>query len=286
MGEDPKEQKFVLGTILQAKDDIDNYILAEIVQLPMSLQVEHLVFFGKNKEAKPHEKHFGQMIELGHLLTKTNDSLRNYEKVQKESIETFRERSLKDRNKNILLTTKSPELDREIDYFFSGIKAALDQLARILAHILDEKIDGWHKGVESGKELSGVKIVRKLKQLKPEDVRRGERYQNLVNHIESNLEVLTYLVKLRDSFHHRGGMKSITDIMYDSETKQVRPQVIQHSKDQAELVLDFMKRTIVSFNTFTNNFIILTYMLKAPNDMAVQRRDNQIGYNWVILQSK
>ncbi|MCX6735789.1 MAG: hypothetical protein NTZ13_01775 [Candidatus Parcubacteria bacterium] len=284
--ENNKKEKFVLGTVLQAKDDIDSYILSEIVQLPMYLQAEVLIFFGRNKEDKPHEKHFGQMIDLGHILTKTNDSLRNYEKVQKESIETFREKSLKDTNQNIYLTTKSPELDREIDYFLSGIKSALDQLGQILGHILDENIDGWHKGVENGKELSGIKIVRKLQSLKLKDEYKSQRYQNLIDHLEVNLEPLTYLVKLRDMTHHRGGMKNISDIMFDSDTKQVQPQVIHHSKDEAELVLGFMKRTMVDFNLFVNNFIILTYMLKAPGDMAVQRRDNPFGYNWVILQPK
>lgn len=284
--ENNKKDKFVLGTILQAKDDIDNYILSEIVQLPMQLQAEVLVFFGRDKEDKPHEKHFGQMIDLGHILTKTNDALRNYEKVQKESIDIFREKSLKDTNKDIFLTTKSPELDREIDYFFSGIKSALDQLGQILGHILNEKIDGWHKSVENGKELSGIKIVRKLKSLKPQEEYKGQRYQNLIDHIETNLEPLTYLVKLRDMPHHRGGMKNISDIMFDSETKQVQPQVIYHSKNEGELVFGFMKRTMVSFNLFVNNFVILAYMLKAPKDMAIQRRDNPVGYNWVILQSK
>lgn len=281
-----KNKKFVFGTILQAKDDIDNYILAEIVQLPMQLQAQVLVFFSGDKDSKPHEKHFGQMIDLGHILTKTNDALRNYEKVQKESIEAFTEKSLKDTNQNIYLTTKSPELDREIDYFFSGIKSALDQLGQILGHILDEKIDGWHKSTENGKELSGIKIVRKLKALKPEDEYRGQRYQNLINHIETNLEPITYLVGLRDEVHHRGGMKNISDIMFDSDTKQVQPQVIHHSKEEAELILGFMKRTMVSFNLFVNNFVILAYMLKAPKDMAVQRRDNPVGYNWIVLQPK
>ena len=286
MKNNPKNEKFVLGTVLQAKDEIDAYILNEIVQLPMQLQVEHVVFFGRGKDDKSYEKHFGQMLDLGDLMTKTNDALRNYEKVQKESMNTFREKSLKDTNKNIFLSTRSPELNREIDYFLSGIKSSLDQLAQILGLILDTKINGWHKGTENGKELSGIKIVRILKKLLPEDKNRQKRYQNLINHIETNLEPLTYLVKLRDKANHRGGLKNISDIMYDSETKKVYPQTIRHSKNEAELVLGFMKRTMLGFNTFANSFIILAYMLNSPSDMVIQRRNNPVAYNWAIIQKE
>ena len=101
MQNNSKKEKFVLRTVLHAKDEIDAYILNEIVQLPMQLQVEHVVFFRREKDSKSYEKHFGQMLDLGDLMTKTNDTLRNYEKVQRESMDAFLEKSLKDIDQNI-----------------------------------------------------------------------------------------------------------------------------------------------------------------------------------------
>lgn len=284
---DDKEIKTkpVLGTILETQDEIDEYILKEIFQLVMSLQADVLVFFGRDKEEKVGEKHFGQMLDLSEILMKMNATLRNYEKTQKEIMNNFREKSLGDKNKNIFLTKKSPDLNKEIDYFLSGLKSALDQLSQILGHILNtKKIKGWNKGTENGKELSGIKIIRELEKIKPEDSYREERFDKLIFFIKENLEPLTYLVKLRDKINHRGGLKNISDITYDSDTKKVYPQFIHHSKNESELVLGFMKRTMTSFNFFINNFIILSYMLNSPNDMVVQRRDNPVNYNWGIIK--
>jgi hypothetical protein len=285
MENNPKKEKFIFGAVLEAKDEIDKYILQEIVQLPIFLQAEQVVFFGRRKDDRSHEKHLSQMIDLGKFLTQTNDAIRSYEKVQKETIDSFKEEGLKNPNANTFLSKRSPGLNKEIEYFLYGIKSSLDQLAQILGLILNIKIDGWHKGTENGKELSGIKIIRALRKLLPEDEKRKERYEKLIDYIEINLEPLTYIVKLRDE-SHRSGLKNISDIIYDPETKKVHPQVISHSKEEAELVLGFMKRTMLEFNAFINSFIILSYMLNSPKDMVIQRRENPVSYNWAIVQRK
>ncbi len=282
MTDDTNTNPGILETVLETKDELDVFILQEIVQLPIQLMVESLIFWGdKNR----YQEHLQQMIDLGKNLVKTNDSLRGYKKAEESSLKEFKEKCLKDQNTNIILTRRAPELEREVDSFLSGIKASLDLLAKILNPILGLKLSGWHRVNRvgrKGRKLSGADVLNALERSIPEELK--PRITQLAAHVEGNLEWLTYLVWLRDSGHHHGGIKTISNISYDSNSKEIAPQYIMHTPERNEKVLDFMTRAMSEFNGFVNNFICLLYLAKAPNDMVLQRKENPVLYYWGIIQ--
>ncbi len=269
----------VLETILETKDELDVFILQEIVTLPMTLMVEALIFRGDKGRW---EKHFGQMLDLGKNLTKTNDSLRGYKKTEEASLKEYLEKCISDPNINIILGRRAPELDRELDSFLSGIKSSLDILATILNPIMGLRLHGWHKSKRNGKKLSGAEVLSVLENNVPAHAK--ERHRQLHLFIESHLEWLTYLVSLRDAVHHGGGVKTISNLYYRPDKKDVVPQHITHEPNKGELVRDFMTHTMHNFSMFVNNFICLLYVSQAPNDMVLQRKENPVSYHWGIIQ--
>ncbi|MDO8522317.1 MAG: hypothetical protein Q7S08_03455 [bacterium] len=279
MPDDMKINPGVLETILETKDDMDVFIVNEIVTLPMTLMVETLIFRGDKSRW---EKHFGQMIDLGKNLIKTNDSLRGYRKAEETSLKEYLEKCISDPNINVILGRRAPELERELDYFLSGIKSSLDILAKILNPIMGFRLQGWHKGKRDGKKLSGAEVLSVLENNLPANAK--ERHQQFHSVIESNLEWITYLVGLRDAVHHGGGMKTISSLYYRPDRKDVLPQYITHEPGKNEKVSDFMTRTMHDFSMFINNFVCLLYVSQAPSDMVLQRKENPVSYHWGIIQ--
>ncbi len=270
-------QKGVLETVIEIRDQTDNFIVREIVSLPMTLMVKELIFWGNQEK---YEKHFGQIIDLGKTLAKINDSVRGYSKTETISLEELKNRYANDPNINTILGRKAPELDREVDYFLSGIKASLDILARILNPILDLNLNGWHRGNWKESKLSGADVLNSLDRNIP--VKIKGKIMPFLSFIETAAPWLTYLVSLRDDVNHGGGIKSISNIYYDPVKKVVYPQYINHAPGKDEKVNEFMVRTMNEFNLFVNNFICHLYLSKAPNGMALHRKDNPVSYAWSI----
>lgn len=273
-----QQEYMTLSKIIEAKDSLDTEIISSTINMVSGLNLETIVF----RDKKAWEDYFGKSLNLAKSLLKANEHCRKYVSQEKKFLKEYRKKCIKDKNTNIFLATEPIGLNTEIDGFLSQVKAALDTLATTLNPLLGWKLNGWHKT----KKKSGLEIISSLENNlnNVDKVKAGE----LKKIIENNIEWITYIVDLRDKVHHKGGLKCVTEVVYDFRFKKAHPQRIKHSAEAEEEVRDFLLRTLKDINIFINQVLIFSILIKAPGGMAI--RSNEKGkyppYNWVILKTQ
>src|SRR5204862_2153944 len=125
------------------------------------------------------------------------------------AVKKFRRDSQRNPNKHIDLTENPIELFNELDGFLAHTKAALDSLAKSLEPLLDAKFHAWHKV----KDQSGLHIINHLQNSVPDKMKKNA--EPLVKFLLANTGWITYLVSLRDSPVHRGGLKTVSELRFD-----------------------------------------------------------------------
>lgn len=268
------------GLLFESKDDIDNFILLEITNPPIQLNVEVLCFHG-NVQQK--DEYLGKIFSITSTLLKANENRRKYIETEKRLIVEFKKKSLKDPNKHIDLTLNPVELNSELDGFLSQVKAALDSLALTLKSLFGLNIDAWRKDLKRNKK-SGYNIIKQLEKL-PEPLK--SKSVQVCDYIEKNGNWLTYLSLLRDELIHKGGLKNISPLVFEQRTKNVVPQKIFHSQTESEIVADFMTRTIKDVAQFSSNFVLMSIILKSSGGLVLVKNDKETPsrYYWGIPQT-
>jgi hypothetical protein len=262
-----------LSLFLSAKDEVDSKILFDTANMIAGLNIDNFVF--RNKQEW--EEYFGNVIDLTQSLLKANDYRREYIEKELKTLREQEDKFLKDPNKNVYLEFNPIGLNSEIDGFLSQIKAALDSLAKTLNPLFGFKLNGWRKD----KKLSGGKIIKSLKNLPAESEKFTQPLQDFIN---KNVGWVSYLVFLRDSPHHHGGIKSISGIMFDTNSKKITPQQIYHAENHVEDINAFLTRTINEIDQFVNSVLILSLIAKIPSLAIVKNtQSNWPPYQWAMI---
>ena len=268
-------ERFRVGVVLDPKDEIDASILNHTLKMIIGLQLSS-VFSDKEK----HAAYFRYIMEAAQSLFKSNSHRRKYLHTEPIEIKSLFDSEIKKINQNVDVGFNPIELNAEVDGFLSHIKATLDSIAKSFDILFGIKTGGWNKKGE----ISGIKILNQLDNL-PSD--KKKRAQDLTNIIKDNVEWISYLVHLRDAPHHRGGIKSITDLVFDHKQKTVIPQLIIHPGSQPEMVRDFLIRTIKNIDIFIGDMIASSLMAIAfPGCVIVKSEQGFPPYSWAIIKSK
>lgn len=270
-------EKITLTKIIDPKDDIDTEIVHSTINMIMGLSMGNNFPFSDKKEW---EKYFGYILELTQSLLKANSHYRKYVTTEKQVKFEFFEESLK--NHSSVDHLKSMELESEVDAILANIKSALDSLAKSFGPILGIKFHGWHKE----KKISGGQVIKTLHNNTPKQYK--EKTEILIKYIESNISWITYVVFLRDSGSHNGGIKNITNIKFIDSTKEIISQKIIHNDLSEECLLDFMNRLIKEIIEFINSCIRISLLIRVPgNSMSITKNlklDDYPPYRWVMYK--
>ncbi len=256
-----------LTKILEAKDSLDHKIMSQNLNMIVGLKIESFIVTDKKK----YESYFSHIFEVTQSLYKANSHRRNYLKKEVKTIKEFKRSSRKNPN-TADLGINPIELNTEIEGVLIHVKAALDSLAKSLDSLLGFNLGGWNKKGE-GKE-SGRKIIEAIDHNLPEELK--EKAKGLREHIEMNIPAISYIVFLRDGAPHRGGIKNITDIVYQQARKRVIPQMIRHEGDVYEKVGDYLTRLLTEISSFTQGVTLLSLLVRTPSGLSViKNRDGQ-----------
>lgn len=270
------EQQARLTKILEAKDKLDTKIIRGTINMVMGLKIDDFMF----PDRKMFEEYFGHILNLTQSLCKANSHRRKYLEQERKFLKKFKKQSRKNPN-TADLGINPVELNTEIEGFLIHIKAALDSYAKSLNALFGIKLNGWHRV----KKESGRGIVTALENNLPNNLK--EKSKRLKEVIETNIGWITYLVFLRDSSPHHGGIKNITDVVYEQKYKKVIPQMICHSENQNEKVADFLDRQLSDIADFFNGIIALSLLVRSPfGGIVANDQSNWPSYNWVITEQQ
>lgn len=249
-----------LGVQFKAEDLIEKTILTDITGIAMSQNVTQVVF-GSDKTSK--QKFSQRMFELTQNLFNANLHRRNYKIKEKQEIKTFKRESQKNPNKQFDLTKNPIELITELNGFLTALKSSLDSLAVCLEPLLQQSFHGWHnvKDKVDGQKKSGGNILNTLRN-KPKA--QLQAITPLIKLVEREATWLTYLVSLRDSPVHNGGLKNISELRYTQNKREVEAQIITHPNGSHELVEAFNKRAMESIVDFSTKIILYAIQGKVP----------------------
>jgi len=146
-----------LGTLVKVvdpKDEIDSQVVADIINpSTYELKVDVVCFRGDQQR---NERFMSHVLSLGKHLLKANEHRRRYLRDE----ETLSERLLAEAantNGSSDYGEEYVELDAAFDSFMVELKAALDDLAKLLDPLFGIKLGAWRKGdhPQHGKQLSG-----------------------------------------------------------------------------------------------------------------------------------
>ena len=271
-----QHEELTLTKFIDPQDELDSEIVNDTINMIVALNMNDILFMGDKKLS---ENFFGKVMDLTQSLLKANEHFRSYISKEKDLLEKHKEYGLNNPNKNTNLGVNPISLNNEIDGVLSQIKAALDTLARALNPMFSFKLNGWHKD-KKGK--SGVDILKMIKNNLPENLKINSN--NLYDYIENNSGYISYIVYLRDGPHHRGGLKNITQIVFDYKLQNVIAQKIIHPDGTEELMVDFLLRTIKTVKNFINGVLILSMHLKMGVGLVIVKNDNgnYPPYSWGI----
>jgi hypothetical protein len=263
-----------LTQVLGSKDKIDTKIIRNTVNMIVGLKLDSFMLTDK----KLHDEYFGHIMDAAQSLCKANNHRRKYLEQEKKILKKFKKKSMKNPN-TADLGMKSIELDSEIDGVLSHTKAAMDSYAKSLRPLLGIKLNGWHRV----KKESGREIVNALENNLPAGLK--QKAEPLKKHIEDNMQWVSYIVFLRDSPHHHGGMKNVTEIVFQQLTKKVIPQMINHPNRMVEEVGGFLTRHMDGTADFFRDLIALSLLIKAPGSMGIAEntQTDWPSYNWFII---
>ncbi|OGF70852.1 hypothetical protein A3C73_00275 [Candidatus Giovannonibacteria bacterium RIFCSPHIGHO2_02_FULL_44_11] len=164
-----------LGLLFESRDEIDAFILQEVTNPPILLNIETLCFT-ENKLQK--DKYLQKVFDITSSLLKANENRRKYIETEKRTLREFLKKSSKDPNRHIDLTLNPVELNSEFDAFLSQTQATLDSLALTLNALLGLNLDGWRKAPKQGLK-SGFEIIRQLKKYPNHINRRRYKFVNI-----------------------------------------------------------------------------------------------------------
>lgn len=264
------------GTQFKAEDLIDKIILTEITEPVIALKVETFVFTG-NKELK--DLYMTKVIDVTQNLFNANRHRRNYQTKEKMEFKRFKKESIKNPNKHLDIFEFPHELTIELNGFLGSLKSALDSLAQALNPLLSSSFDAWHKGKDTdGKEKSGLKILNYIKNM-PKDLQ--PKLRPMVVTMERDIDWLSYLVRLRDSPVHHGGMKNVSKLIFEQKTRTTKGQIITHEDGSAEPVSEFMKKTLDRIIYFVKILLMAAIHIRV-NGFVVGKliQGNQTTYFW------
>jgi hypothetical protein len=270
---------FHLSTILGCEDDIDRKINLYTMGMVMGLNINNFILPEKAKW----DDYATRIIELGTSLQKANNHLRKY-KVEEKSFLTkyLQENSKKDQKTHSSTTAIS--LTSELDGFLSQYKASLDTLVKTFEPLFNIKLKTWgkKKDPEDSKEKSGLKVIDALNRNFPE--KNKHKIEPLIQFIRENIEWVSHNVDLRDSASHHGGLKNVSNVLYNYKERKVYPQVITHSNQFSETVVNYIDRTMDELVDYVTMVLILSLQAKAPGDMFIQENpEKEFPYfSWSI----
>lgn len=251
--------KLVLKSVLEPKDEIDRFLLEEVLLIVQHTDTFELIkFWGHTKfqKDKIDDQYFPSIIAVIKSLFKANHSRRKYheqcQKLEKELLEE----SLKARS-TIDLIYEKHDVISEVDNSLYHIKAALDSLATSLNPIYNLKLDGWHKKKDknSGKTISGQNIINSLSNLPTGGYGDSEKLKQFI--IE-NQHYVHYIVSLRDAPTHKGGLSNVQGFRYVVREKKIVEPIILHPDGYAQYVSKFLDDTVWNFVKFVQIFIVLS----------------------------
>jgi len=242
--------KGILTRVISAEDDLDQEIISSTINMVVGLKLDSFLL-----DKKSYYTLFGDLISLTQSLLKSNSHVRKYVASEKAQLKDFEEKCLTDPN-TVHLGLRPLELNAELEAALSDIKSALDALAQCFNPLLGVSLHGWHS--KKNKE-SGRQVILTLQNNVPDRLSNG--VGKLIEIIESNIPWLTCVVGLRDSARHHGGIKTVTDIVFNQNTKQVVPQLIMH-KEAPEEVSKFIARTLKDITQFIGDCLVLAILAK------------------------
>ena len=267
-----------LSNVFDPKDSLDSEIIRDTMSMVMCLDNNNLIF----QEKKKGEDFFGKIINLTKSLLKANQHYRNYIRVEENILNEHLINSLENPNKNIYLGINPVELNTEIDGVLSQIKASLDTLATIMNPLFEFNLKGWRKI----KNKSGMEIINCLDNNL--DTILKKKVEPLREFIYINIEWVSYAVYLRDQVNHYGGLKNISEVIFDYNIKQVIPQKITFPNNQEQLVREFLLATIKEMRDFFRTILILSIQAKVGKGLVIVKnpKDEWPPYLWGILETE
>ena len=256
------DSKAHFAELLGCKDDRDKDINFSTTGMVMGFNLNNSILSDK----KLHDDYFRCVLNIAISLQKANSHYRKYVENEEAFIKEYEKKHVgKGNNSNS--STAALELVTEIDGVLSNYKSSLDSLAKTFSSMYGISIRGWHKAKDSdGVEKSGLRVLNTLGNLPKETLVKTEP---LRDYIMKNVNWATFLVSMRDDVHHSGGIKGVTNIVYDFEDDKVYPQFVVYEGGQKELVSEFLNRVIDQTIDFVRNVLLLTIQSKLHEDMFI-----------------
>jgi len=261
---DTPVEEFQISTVLNSDDEINKRITFSTMGMVMGLSVNNMIIHDKKKW----DEYAMRIIQIGKGLQKANSHLKKYKAEEEIFLHAYLEKHT-DKEQNINSSDSALSLTAELDAFLSQFKSVLDTLSKTFDPLYGLKFTTWGKKLDlsDNKEKSGLKIIDSFnRNLKGDEKSKAEP---LIEFITKNLDWVTHHVNMRDSASHHGGIKNVSDVIYNYKDKKVYPQSIKY-RDHSELVTVYMERTLNQLIDYVTRVLILSLEAKAPTkDMFI-----------------
>jgi hypothetical protein len=107
----------------------------------------------------------------------------------------------------------------------------------------------------------------------------------LIDHIEKNIEWISYLVSLRDKPLHKGKNEKLEGFIYVHSDKIILNPRIFHPNGASEDIRNFMNKTLEEITQFISATILLSIQRNAPKGLSLSKTLTERGdtqYQWSV----
>lgn len=260
-------------TVLECKDDLDRKINFSTVGMIMGLGIDSML-----PDKRQFDAYFHNVADAASSLLKMNDHFRKYITEEERFLEEYRVKFINDPDVNSHSSTPAVSLMTELDGFLSHFKGGLDSLAKTFNLLFGFAFDAWHK--KDGQ--SGLPIINSIERNLNNQLK--DKSKNLIRYMRENTEWLTSIVSLRDDIHHKGGLKNVSDVLYNFRTKEVIPQIITLQSGHQMLVRSFISMTMDDAVEYFNAVLCFCLEIRAFGGMLIRENPKKEFpyYQWAI----